>query len=261
MDNLYETTSQLFKASSHKARIEILKSLEKYDKSAKDLAKILKASDTYVHKHLHRLSEEGLIKKDGKQFALSSSGRIFINSLDGIEVVGKYRGLWENHRIDNVPVDLLKEMKVFRNTELIRSAPRVLEKISSATSDSEKRLLFSTDRMPRLVRTSPKDMFMELVKSGSKGFWLMGPVPHFQKRHPNLRLPPGLEVRITPMDNIYMGVLVIDDKEASVIFPDNRGSLDWDYAIYGTDPGFISWAEKNFWNMYERGADIRTAKL
>ncbi|MDY6965485.1 MAG: ArsR family transcriptional regulator [Halobacteriota archaeon] len=261
MENLYEVTSQLFKVSCHRARIEILKALEEGDRSAKDLSELLDASETYAHKHLHRLREEGLIRKDGKNFALSSSGMIFINSLDGIEVVGRYKSLWESHSIENVPGDLLKEMRVFNGTELIRSAPRVLEKISSATSVSSERLLFSTDRMPRLLGTSPRDMVKDLLKVGGEGFWLIGPVPHFLSKHPNLRLPLGLEVRIAPMDNIYMGILVIDDKEACVIFPDEKGSLDWDYAIYGTDPDFISWAEKSFWNMYEKGEDIRTVKL
>ena len=262
MDDLYdEATSQLFKASGHGARIKILKTLKKDSKSAKSLAELFGTSDTYIHKHLRRLSEEGLIKKDKKKFTLSTAGRIFINSLDGIEVVGIYRSLWESHNIDHVPEDLLRDIRVLRNTDLIRSAPRVLEKFYGASSYCQKRLLLATDRMPRLEGTSPKDMIKELIKTGAEGFWLMGPVPHFQSQHPNLRLPPGLTIKIAPMDNIYMGVVVIDDKEAGIVFTDNRGSLDWDYAIYGKDPNFISWAKKNFWNMYKKGVDIRASRL
>ena len=82
MDSLSEMVSQLFKASSHKARIEILNSLNKDNKSVKDLAKLLETSQQYVYKHLQILSEEGLIKRTEEDFALSASGKIFVNGLD-----------------------------------------------------------------------------------------------------------------------------------------------------------------------------------
>ncbi|MDY6865921.1 MAG: hypothetical protein SVY15_08130, partial [Halobacteriota archaeon] len=72
----------------------------------------------------------------------------------------------------------------------------------------------------------------------------------------NIKVPSHLEIRTTSLENIYMGVAVSDEVEACVIFPDDKGTLDWDYAIYGKDPDFISWAEKNFWYMYERGEVI-----
>ena len=259
MGNLYEAASQLFKVSSHSARIEILKTLERSNKSTKDLAKLLDIPEANTHKHIHRLSEEGLIKKDGKNFTLSSSGRIFVNLLlDGIEVVEKYRGLWESHSIDRVPVDLLRDMKVFRDTELIRSAPIVLEKNFKAAVKTQKRLLIATDRLfTRVTETEVNKM----IEKKLEVFMIIGHIPHFQSQNPNIQLPPGVEIRIAPMDNIYMGTVIVDDKEAGVIFPDNKGSLDWDYGIYGKDPDFISWAEKNFWNMFKKGEDIRAVKL
>ncbi|MDY6959233.1 MAG: hypothetical protein SVK08_08755, partial [Halobacteriota archaeon] len=69
----------------------------------------------------------------------------------------------------------------------------------------------------------------------------------------------NLDILTTNMDNIYMGVLVIDDREAGVIFQDKRGSLDWDYAMLGRETKFISWAEKNFWNMCQSAEDISEA--
>jgi len=62
----------------------------------------------------------------------------------------------------------------------------------------------------------------------------------------------GLEVNAIAMDDIYMGLMIVDDKEAGVMFPDTRGALDWNFGLGGTDATFISWVEKNFWNMYEQ---------
>lgn len=257
MKDPYKKTCQLFKVSSNRSRVGVLKTLEKEAKTAKSLAELLGTSDAYIHKHLNRLNEEGLIKKDGKCFCLSTSGRIFIKLLDGIDIVEKYKDLWEGHTVDKVPGNLLRWIGVLNDTELIRSAPRVFEKFYSTILSRKNRILIAIDRFPKMIAG---DMIKELIKKRDRGevkrYWLIGPIPHFRGSHPNFILPHGLEMRTMPLENIYLGVVIVDGREAIVIFPDSKGTLDWDYALYGTDPDFISWAEKNFWNMYEGGEDI-----
>jgi|GEM_PF-2261560 len=256
MDDLCEVTSRLLKVSGHKARIEILKILNESKRSAKELAELLGVSETYAHQHLNKLSEEDLIRKEGKFFSLSTSGRIFIGSLDMIEVVGMYKNIWDDHSIERIPPEQIKDMNVFRNTKLISSAPRVIKKFYNVASYTEERLLIATDRVPMMQETAFNEMFKNEVKIHR----LLGSIPYFQSMRPDLKLPQGLEVRIAPMDSIYMGILIIDRKEAGVIFPDNKGLLDWNQMICGKDPEFISWVEKNFWEMFKRAEDIRTPK-
>lgn len=55
------------------------------------------------------------------------------------------------------------------------------------------------------------------------------------------------------VEDIYMGLIVTDNKEAGVIFPDNKGSMDWNYALFSENPDFVLWVEKNFWDMYNAG--------
>ena len=257
MDEPPRKTYQLLKVSSNRSRIEVLKLLEKEEITAKNLAEILGISDAYIHKHLNRLNEEGLIKKEGKRFAISTSGRIFINLLDGITVIERYRDLWESHNVDKVPKNLLRWIGVLNDTEIICSAPRVFEKFYSTILNRKKRILIAIDRFPIIVAGAS---LRELIKKRDKGeikrYWLIGPIPHFRSSHPNFKLPPGLEMRSMPLEGIYLGVVIVDEREAIVIFPDSKGTLDWDYAIYGTDPDFISWAEKNFWKMYTKGENI-----
>ncbi|MDY6958108.1 MAG: ArsR family transcriptional regulator [Halobacteriota archaeon] len=256
MDDLCEATSRLLKVSGHKARIEILKSLNKSQKPARELAEQLGVSETYVHQHLNKLSEEDLITKEGKFFSLSTSGRIFFGSLDMMEVVGKYKRLWDSHSIEKIPPEYIKDMKVFRDTELINSAPKVIEKFYSVASYTDERLLIATDRVPMMQETA----FNEMFKNEVQIYRLLGSIPYFQSMRSDLKLPQGLEVRIAPMDRIYLGILIIDNKEAGVIFPDNKGLLDWNNMVCGKDPEFISWVEKNFWDMFKRAEDIRKQK-
>ncbi|MDY6958242.1 MAG: helix-turn-helix domain-containing protein [Halobacteriota archaeon] len=258
MDSQYEITSRLLKVTSHKSRLEILNVLQEKEMTAKSLARLLNISEAYMHKHLGRLWDEGLIKKEGKEFALTTSGRVFISLLEGMDVVGKFIDLWESHAVDKIPKELLGDMRVLKNTELIISAPRVLEKFYDPSIVYEKRRMIAIDRIPKSVaNTGIRDGLKELICGLEvERYTLIGPAPHFESHFKNIKIPSHLEIRSTSLENIYMGVAVSDEVEACVIFPDDKGTLDWDYAIYGKDPDFISWAEKNFWYMYERGEVI-----
>jgi len=253
MPDLSEVTSRLFKASGHRSRIEILKMLEGESKAAKEIAKQMGYAETYVHKHLHRLLEEDLIRKESKYFSLSTSGKIFVNSLDGIEVVGKYKDVWEEHDIEGVPLEILRDIRSLRGTELISSAPNVLMKFNKMALHAKKKILFAANQIPMMEEIMNKGIF----ENGVEITLLISPVvSDIVSKYSGRDVPPNLEVLMTQIENIYMGVLVMDDKEAGVIFQDKRGSLDWDYAILGNDKKFISWAENNFWNMYESGEGI-----
>lgn len=259
MDNFSEIASQLFKASGHNTRVKILKNLEKSDKTAKDLSKIVDTSETCVHQHLNKLNEGGLIKKNGRYFSLSTSGRIFVSSFGIAEVVGNYRNYWESHSVDKIPPGFLKDIGVLRNTNMIISAPKVIDRFMDALLNHKKRLLIVIDRVAKVGDNEINEMINKrrMSVAGMETFILIGIIPSFLSQNRILnRYLPGLEIKTTSTKNIYMGLCVVDDKEAGVIFPDYNGLLDWNFAIYGLDPDFISWVENNFWEMYEKGESI-----
>ena len=274
MGDLYKVASQLFKVSSHEARIEILKILKEDDKTAKDLAELLDISEQYMHRHLNRLGEEGLVKKDQKNFLLSSSGKIFLNSIKGVEVIAKYNDFWNNHSLSGFPEGLIDGIATLKNTELISPAPRVFNKVITMYLNSNNRILTAADRVPRFLIPTIFEVIegggielFSLIRGLSPGeksrYWheflnsdKLKTTPIEKGRHQNRFLQGFKLQRTIPIENFYMGITIVDDKEAGIIFPDNKGSLDWNCAIYGKDPDFISWAEKNFWYMYEKGMRI-----
>ena len=247
IDSSSAMISQLFKASSHKARIEILKLLEKDNRTAKDLAKLLETSQAYVYKHLQILSEEDLIKRNEEGFGLSTSGKIFVNSFDTMEVIIKYRPIWGNHGIDEIQTDLLRDIGVLRNTELISPAHEVLSRFIEMVSRTKEILLIAVYQPPRVMYP----IIQERVEEGVRRYLLLRFLPSdLSEFLPCWIKDNGAEMRIGSEKDIYMGVFVSDNKEAGIIFADSQGFLDWNFGLYGTEPEFVSWVEKNFWEMY-----------
>ena len=252
MDYL-EEVSLVLKTSGHKARLEILSSLKEGDKSAKNLSELFGTSQTYVHRHLQTMVEGGLVEKRGKDFTLSTVGRIIVNSLGYMETIINYKDFWEGHSISQVPGKLLEEMIALKNTKIITPAPRVIDKMIEMISASDKRILAAADRLPEITFTETRNGFVR----GVEVYVLMGDIPpqHIDL-YKNVDIPKGVKIRTTAKENLYMGVLVIDNKEAGIIFPDKNGVLDWNAAIYGKNPEFVSWVEKNFRVMFNKGRNL-----
>lgn len=246
MDN-FEQMSCFFKASGHGARLELLKDLKEIkEATARDLSDLLDVSQTYTHRHLQILIENGLVKKEGKLFVLSTIGKIFVNSLGSAEVITMYEDFWESHDVSRIPEKLIEEFFVLKNTKLANPAPIVLETILSTALKAESRVLAVSDRIPRIAVPT----FRKIMKEGIEVHLLAGDISHGGSTREYLKIN-GLEVNTIKMEDIYMGLMIIDNREAGVMFPDTRGALDWNFGLGGTDPSFISWVEKNFWNMYE----------
>ena len=240
-------TSQLFKTSGHKARIEILKILERDDRSAKEISKLLETSQAYVYKHLQILSEEGLIKRNDGGFGLSTSGKIFVNSFDTMEVATKYKQIWDCHGINGIPKDFLRSIGVLKNTEFLSPGHEVLNRSIEMVKRSKKIFLTAVHQPPGIMYPT----IHERVKEGVKRYLLLRFLPPDLSDFPPFWISDhGAEMRIGSEKDIYMGTFIVDNNEAGIIFADYQGFLDWNFGLYGTEPEFISWVEKNFWEMF-----------
>lgn len=253
VETLQEMAS-VFKAFSHEARLNLLIYLNEEDKTAKDLSELLKTTQTYVHRHLQIMIAEGLVEKEGRFFSLSTAGKIFVNSIGWLEVITKYNRFWENHSIYKIPENLIRDVAVLKHAKLISPAPRVIKKTLMMISKANKRILAISDRLPEIGAPAIE----KSIENGlQEAYALAADIPpNFKSFHRAKNLPPIFKSRITNIENIYLGILIIDEKEACVLFPDHTGLLDWNYSMIGKDPSFISWVEKNFWEMYNKSNDL-----
>ena len=167
-----QTISSLFKISGHETRIELLKALKQDDMSASDISEVFGTTPAYVHRHLQILAEGGLIEKNGKNFSLSSIGKIFINSLGWGEVISMYNDFWKSHSLLKVPEIFIEDMYVFKSAKMISPAPKVIDKIKCMVSNANEKILSVIDRSTLI---SYSDV-LEKIKIGVEFYHLSGSI-------------------------------------------------------------------------------------
>lgn len=256
--NNFQTIASIFKTSGHEARLSLLKALNSQDMTASDLSEILGNSPVYVHRHLQILTDEGLVEKIEKKFTLSTIGKIFVNSLGWAEVMTKYNTFWYEHSVANIPESLLERISTLKNTSLIYPAPRIIDQLLKMILKARKKILGTSDRLPEIaVNALLKTLENQKVECA---YSLIGGTPSVVEwiNHLKNMIPDNFSFKIVDIEKIYMGILIVDDIEAGILFPNKNGVMDWNCGIIGKDPEFISWAEENFWNMYDKGNDFRS---
>ena len=171
-----------------------------------------------------------------------------------MEVITRYNDFWIGHTLSKIPESLMERMFVLKNSKIVKPAPIVIDKLMEMVSGSRKRILGITDRLPEITVAALK----KSIENGVEiSYALMGDIPpNYEMLYHDVELPATVRIKTIDPENIYMGILIVDNKEAGFILPDKNRVLDWNCGMVGNDPDFVSWVEENFWNMYNLGHDF-----
>ncbi len=254
MEDEISQISKLFKAVGHEARMEVLLALDKEPLSAKELAGTLKTSQTYIYKHLQRLMDANLITRDGKEFVLSAGGRIFINSIDGVKVVARYKDVWENRMLESIPTKLLRDMGLLLRAKSFHPAPEVITHLINLLSSSKNEVLAVVDQVPpKVMMRIVRDRIKKNVKFRLIVRAELSDMPGYLADLTGS----ALEMRTIKSEYFTMGAIVVDNRDAGILFLDAHGNFDWNHGLYSNDIEFVEWAKKIFQYMYAQGDAVK----
>lgn len=118
----YELTNFIL---SSQIRLNLLLSLFKTDKPLKELESELYKTSGNLVRGLNELKEKNLVEKSKKKYKLSSTGYLItlniINLLDNWAGINKTQKFWDEHLTDNLPLEFIKKIHIWKNAKLIRS--------------------------------------------------------------------------------------------------------------------------------------------
>ena len=225
-------------------RYSILSKLDQKDWKQSKLAQELDITLPESHRQFERLSNAGLISKSVEgTYHITSFGRIILQQVQSISFMHRFKEYFSSHSVLGLPEKFVKRISELNECEIIEGAFVISEKMKEIASGSKYLKVVSAH--------VPPDAFRHGLISAEKTKKQVQII--YAK---NTLIPKGLKKEFTSsrvqsllnagtyerkmIDSVKIYV-VLDEKNAMVLFPDLKGNVDLSCAFVSDDPKFHEW--------------------
>lgn len=225
-------------------RLDILINLleKKYTVSA--MAKKLGATIQEVYRNFDRLAKGGLITKDfDDDYHLTVYGRTICSQIPSLVFLSDNRKYFERHNFGDIPIKFIMRIGQLAQGQHIVGVAKILEKWKSVFKNADEFIYEMLTEVPLDIIT-PK---VERIKKGIKFQYIFSDTMIIPAGRRALLKKLGFDKLIERglverrMRGSVRMVIILNEKEACVMFPDLEGKVDLSEMFYGTDPLFHEW--------------------
>lgn len=236
--------SDLISELSNPIRIKILFMLNEKAATLTDIAeKLGEISKSEVSRHLSRLTKHGFIQKElpsGRKYEISSFGKVLITIFRPIDFIFRYSEYFRTHRIDDLPMHLIRELDLMKDCEFVSGTGEVMYKIKEfQKTPAEERWIMIAAAFPFESVSAKKAnyiLFPEILKLEGAS----------RKTHPKTQF------RIRILENITIAMAFNSLGQGIIGFPKtNDNKPDYSEVIVIKDAKGIDFLKKlweHFWS-------------
>jgi predicted transcriptional regulator len=228
-------------------RLKLLSEIASKRQRMSALSKTIDASAAEGSRHLKRLSDAGLVRRDSEGFyEVTPVGRTVLKLLPGIELLLEYQDYFRLHDLSFLPLKFVERIGELSKASRVSPLSAVLEHIKSVVSHGKDRVwLISDNLFPQWPGIGSSflstDVPVRLVAQESMSRKALS---EYKSRLPRSEIGVLKEVRIG---------MVISDSTAGVCFPTEADGIDFTSGFGGSDPTFLTWCNDLF-DYYWMGA-------
>ncbi|MGI0010281.1 MAG: helix-turn-helix transcriptional regulator [Nitrosopumilaceae archaeon] len=258
MGNLYENAANDFLELASEQRLNILFNLMSHKSKISAMAKELEATVQEVHRNFERLADAGLIKKDNDgYYQLTTYGKTICTQVPDLIFVSKNRKYFEDHDFGDIPMKFIQRIGALAAGQHIKGFVKVLEQWKEIYKNADEYIFEILSEVPLdliepLIARVKKDIKFNYIFSESavvpKGRKQLLEKIGFKKL-----IEKGLVER--KMKKVVQVVVVLNEKEACVMFPTIEGDADMREMFYSKDHLFHEWC-LDYFRYCWHGSDI-----
>ena len=251
-------THQLLFELSHPVRYDILLLLNEQPLRLTKIGEEVDANNPEVSRHLDRLKNAGLIKKDPNGFyTITHLGELIITSLSSLSFIASHDSFLDAHDLGTIPASFINRIYELAEGERGEGMMFNIQKIEGLFEKARKRLFVINNEMDR---PPTKEEIAYLESLGNDGFEMRYLIEEslIMKGAMNEALKvyfsiPGFSIRVLP--KIPLSCHIADD-EALVSFLDKDGNIDFSVFFHSKDERFMQWCEDLFEYYWVRGSQL-----
>jgi predicted transcriptional regulator len=264
MGTIYENAANNFLELASVQRLEIIFNLLGKKSKISNMAKELHATVQEVHRNFERLSNAGLImkEKDGC-FDLTTYGKAMCTQVPSLLFLSKNRNYFENHDFGDIPMKFIQRIGALAGGQQIKGFVKVLEQWKSIYKHADEYIY-------EIFTEVPLDLIEPLlvrVKRGITLNYIFSDAVIVPKGRKDLLVKMGMKelldkglVERKMKENIKV-VVILNEKEACVLFPTLDGDADMREMFYSKDSLFHEWCLDYFRYCWYNSGPFQEGKI
>jgi len=204
-----------------------------------ELARKLSASTQETSRHLSRLQEAKLIKKESDGcFVPTELGRDLAGILPSLKLLNHHGEYFLSHNLSGLPLEFLERIGELERGELGQGVGLILNHTARVLREAKRDVWLASDNVMDLNTIGGgevgEDVRIRIVVSARA---IAGVPP------PSGRLEKRIELKLA--DSVPAG-LALNEMLAGVTLPDLTGKIDFNAGLVGSDPKFRKWCDDLF---------------
>jgi predicted transcriptional regulator len=234
----------------------------------KDMAQILVMSDPEINRQSNSIIDSGLGNKDSNGWLrLTSLGKLIYDNIMTISFLTKKSRYFQEHSFDDLPNIFRLSIGALSKSELVFGIPLVKHKWDEIYQNS-----FKHDE--KIIKAIKPQVNIDSIKIAHEE--IFKGVKYLYILPENVVAPPTRDEVLTRlqwkalisegkigrkmMDEVTVAI-VLNEKEAMVCFPDNRGLADLTSGLYSTDKRFVEWCSELFEFTWKNAEEFKEEKI
>ena len=261
-----EKIAENFLELSSEQRLKIIFSLLEKESNLSGMAKKLDATNPEVHRNFNRMLKAGLVEKDSDgNFHLTTFGKTICSQIPSIVFISENKNYFEIHDFGNIPVKFIHRIGELYENKHIKGFVKVLEKWKQVHENAEKYIYNILTEVPysKDIIDTVETKLKNKIKIRSV-FAENAIIPDerktiFQIKDFNKYVKDStLERKMNKNTSV---IVLVNEKEACVIFPKRNGEHDMSEMFYSSDSQFHEWCLDYFNHCWDDSTRFQESKL
>jgi predicted transcriptional regulator len=261
-----ESAAADFLELASEQRLEILSRLYEQNQKVSIVAKEIEATVPEVFRNFERLVRAGLISKESDgSYSISSAGRLICNQLSLVEFLSENKKYLKMHSFSGLSDKFLQRVGALEKGEHLMGFVKVLEKWKKIYDNAESYIYNVLFEVPYTA-----DFIEPIVKKVSEGIKLKSVFSSsaivsndrkqiFEKHGFKKLIEDGKVER--KMKEGVLTIVILNEKEACVMFPTSDGKPDMSEGFYSKDKMFHEWCLDYFVHCWDTAGPFREKML
>jgi len=248
--NIDAIAEEFLQVASH-LRLGIILHLEDKADNLSSIAKILDSTTSEMHRNLKRLSDDNLISKNNDGlYHLTSYGKMVCTHVDSWEFMKNNSEYFTKHELGKMPKLFLQSIGSLNNSQHVKGFVNVQDawkKIYSNAKVYLNNILFEASYDAEILSTITSQLKKNIPISSI--FLEDALLPESRKKAISNKdilnaIQEQILIRRTIKD--ISTLVVLNEKEAFVMFPKSDGEIDVSEGFYSNDEDFHHWCKEYF---------------